>query len=179
MLFGVGLGLVIALIVYIRGIAPPSAPGTPTEARQPPTQPVEPVAAEPAARAAARAQPAPGDDPTADEARFDFYEMLPQFEVVVPEVETSGGRNAPVAAVDEPGQYVLQAGSFASLGDADRMQASLALLGVESRIQRVTIDDAVYHRVRIGPLDDLSELNEIRRRLRDARIDTLLMKLQN
>jgi cell division protein FtsN len=58
------------------------------------------------------------------------------------------------------------------------LQASLALLGVESRIQRVTIDDAVFHRVRIGPITDLDELNRVRSRLREARIEPLLMKVQ-
>jgi cell division protein FtsN len=63
------------------------------------------------------------------------------------------------------------------LGDADRRQAELALLGVESAIQRVSIEDDVFHRVRVGPVQDLARLNEIRRRLRDARIETLLMKV--
>jgi cell division protein FtsN len=33
----------------------------------------------------------------------------------------------------------------------------------------------VYHRVRIGPIRDLEELNQTRRRLREARIEWLLM----
>ena len=51
------------------------------------------------------------------------------------------------------------------------------MLGIESRIQRVTIDDDVFHRVRIGPISDLGQLNRIRRQLRDAQVDTLLMKI--
>jgi cell division protein FtsN len=82
-----------------------------------------------------------------------------------------------VRAVEEPGSYVLQVGSFTSLGDADRMQANLALIGIESRIQRVTIDDDVYHRVRIGPIGNLEQLNQTRRRLREAKIEWLLMKV--
>jgi cell division protein FtsN len=57
------------------------------------------------------------------------------------------------------------------------MRANLALLGVESRLQRVSIDDDVYHRVRIGPTSDLDELNGVRRRLWDAEIDVLLIKV--
>ena len=57
----------------------------------------------------------------------------------------------------------------ARLADADRRQASLALLGIESRIQRVTVDDDVYHRVRIGPISNLDSLNRMRKQLRDAR----------
>ena len=79
--------------------------------------------------------------------------------------------------VDEPGSYVLQAGSFSAASDADKLQANLALLGIESRVQRVTIDDDVYHRVRIGPITDLDKLNRIRRQLHDAHVNAMLMKV--
>jgi cell division protein FtsN len=41
----------------------------------------------------------------------------------------------------------------------------------------VTIDDRSSHRVRIGPTDDLEELNMLRSRLRAARIDALRIRL--
>ena len=74
---------------------------------------------------------------------------------------------------------MLQAGSFTTLADADRRQASLALLGIESHIQSVTVDDGEYHRVRIGPISDLKELNRLRRRLKDARVETMLMQAKD
>jgi cell division protein FtsN len=162
MLFGLALGLLVALLVYLQ-----------SERRSP----RQDAATSPPSRA--------GDVPPAEQAesepprdeRFDFYEVLPQFEVVIPEVDSPPRADASVRAVEEPGSYVLQVGSFTALGDADRMQANLALLGIESRIQRVTIDADVFHRVRIGPIADLEELNQVRRRLRDARIEWLLMKV--
>jgi cell division protein FtsN len=57
------------------------------------------------------------------------------------------------------------------------MRANLALLGIESRVQRVTIDTDVFHRVRIGPIDELDELNRIRRQLREAHVESMLMKV--
>ncbi len=92
-------------------------------------------------------------------------------------METAANSTARAKPIEEPGSYVLQAASFNNLEDADRLQASLALLGIESRIQRVTIDDDIYHRVRIGPITDLDALNRIRGQLRNARIDPLLMKV--
>jgi cell division protein FtsN len=173
MLFGLTLGLVVAAGVYFRSPSPATSATAVTPA---------PPAAAPAARgggAARAAQTASNAESAAPSGpRFDFYEMLPQFEVVVPEVETAASpavRAQPV--VEEPGSYVLQAGSFSALGDADRLKANLALLGIESRIQRVTIDDDVFHRVRIGPISDLAHLNRIRRQLRDQHVDTLLMKI--
>jgi cell division protein FtsN len=39
------------------------------------------------------------------------------------------------------------------------------------------IDDDVWHRVRIGPIRELGELNRVRRQLRDERIESLVMEL--
>ena len=72
---------------------------------------------------------------------------------------------------------MLQAGSFTEFKEADRRRATLAMQGIQSKIQRVTIDDKTYHRVRIGPIDDLNQLNVLRSRLRDAQIDVLRIRL--
>ena len=172
MLFGLAIGLVVAAGVYFRQ-APSPAERAGTAARAP-------AAAERGARrgtAARGGEASKGDTAKAGDQRFDFYDILPQYEVVLPEIETPAGPSARAKPVDEPGSYVLQAGSFSTASDADRLQASLALLGIESRVQRVTIDDDVYHRVRIGPITDLEKLNRIRRQLHDAHINAMLMKV--
>lgn len=148
-----------------------------------------------AARAATGARPAAGAsaEPATNEPRFDFYEILPQYEVTVPDdadapaassaararaaANTAAPAATTAAPVAAPGSYVLQTGSFRSHADADRMQASLALLGVESRIQKVAIDSGEFHRVRIGPISNLDELNRIRNVLSQAGIDSLMMKV--
>jgi cell division protein FtsN len=171
MLFGLALGLVVAAGVYF--------------SRSPPAGQ---AASQVVTRAAKRAAPAPptrgarndaagGDAQRSGERQFDFYEILPQNEVVVPEVETAASPASRNKPVEEPGSYVLQAGSFSALGDADKLQANIALLGIESRIQKVTIDDDTFHRVRIGPINDLAKLNRIRSQLHDAHIETILMKI--
>ncbi len=176
MLFGLTLGLVVAVgRLFPQRLRPPR--------RRPRSSPA----------AAPEAGPAPSTSPDArgaqntraprareaSEPRFDFYEILPQFEVVVPEVDNGRepGRALATCRSRSRAAYVLQAGSFSALGDADRLKAKIALLGVESQIQRVTIDDDVFHRVRIGPISDFDRLNRIRRQLRDAQVDTLLMKI--
>ena len=176
MSFGLAIGLVVAAGVYFRR--------APAPAERPASAERAPAAAERTARrgTAARGASAPADAQKADAARpndqrFDFYDILPQYEVVLPEVETAAGPSARAKPVEEPGSYVLQAGSFSAASDADKLQASLALLGIESRVQRVTIDDDVYHRVRIGPISDLEKLNRIRRQLHDAHVNAMLMKV--
>lgn len=111
------------------------------------------------------------------EPRFTFYDMLPNFEVIIPEEDPEVAQDIEPKAVDIPGVYVLQAGSFTAYEDADRRRAQLALQGIESSIQKVTIDTKSYHRVRIGPTDDLDELNMLRSRLREAQIDVLRIRL--
>ncbi len=111
-------------------------------------------------------------------SRFEFYDILPLFEVIIPEEEPDVAADVAPTAVDIPGTYVLQAGSFTAFEDADRRRAQLALQGIKSAIQRVTIDDKTYHRVRIGPIDDLDELNILRSRLRAAKIDVLIIRLR-
>ena len=80
--------------------------------------------------------------------------------------------------VTDEGTYILQVGSFRNGGDADRLRAELALLGIESRIQTVTIDDTdTWHRVRVGPMSDLEVLNEVRGRLAANDHDALVIRV--
>ena len=160
MLFGLALGLIVALGVYLR--VPPAG---------------EPVRRTAAATAPRTASPRPTEAPR-EENRFEFYEILPQLEVPVldsSQPATQRARRQPPAAA--PGSYLLQAGSFSAAADADRLQASLGLLGFEAHVQRVLIDARVWHRVRIGPIADEKAAKRAQRRLRDAGIDSLLMQV--
>jgi cell division protein FtsN len=108
---------------------------------------------------------------------YDFYEMLPNFEVVVPEKDREVKRNLPAAVTERPGVYVLQAGSYRNLPDAERVQQKLSRLGIDAKLQRVAVDNDVWHRVRIGPISDLSELNGLRKQLQAADVDGLVIRV--
>ena len=129
-----------------------------------------------------RAAPADADSggvgPGRTAEKYDFYQMLPNFEVVVPEKDKDVKRDQPAAAkIERPGVYVLQAGSYRNEADADRVRAQLALQGVDARVQRVAVDADVWHRVRIGPITNLEELNKVRRQLRAAEVDALVIRV--
>lgn len=166
MLFGLAIGLSVALAIWLqRGqVAAPPKPEPVARQAPPPTLDDN---GETAAQSA--------EQPPAN--RFEFYDMLPNFEVVIPEQEPNATVDNEPQAVVESGVYILQAGSFSSYVDADRRRAQLALQGIESTIQRVAIDDKTYHRVRIGPIEDLDKLNMLRSRLRAANIDVLRIRL--
>jgi cell division protein FtsN len=136
------------------------------------------VVSAPKSRAAKSPSPSADKSPgAAKERRFQFYEMLPKFEVVIPEEDRSARPDVAQSPVKSPGIYVLQAGSYSSFSDADRVKAQLALLGIASRIQKVSIDDKVYHRVRIGPEEDLERLNELRSQLRQGEIEVMVIRV--
>jgi len=112
-------------------------------------------------------------------SRYDFFTVLPEMEVVVPEQELSN-RSQPQApaAQEDTGSYLLQVGSFRANKDAEELKARLALLGMVARIQTVTVNDATWHRVRVGPVSGARQAEEIRHRLSESGIDSLVMKNQ-
>jgi cell division septation protein DedD len=123
----------------------------------------------------ARQEPAPPPKP-----RFDFYNLLPEMEVVVSEEDIKGTpTRAGVKRVEKPGTYLLQAGSFRNRKQADQLRAKLALLGMETSIQTVSINSKQsWHRVRVGPFNNLRDLNQARSRLKKNGIDAILIRLK-
>ncbi len=110
--------------------------------------------------------------------KYDFYRMLPNFEVVVPEKDKDVKRDLPASApIERPGVYVLQAGSYRNEADAERVRQQLALQGVAAKVQRVAVDADVWHRVRIGPITNLAELNKVRKQLQAAEVDALVIRV--
>lgn len=203
MLVGLSIGLAVALVVYLQsGRLPNAEPGPSARLREPAPQPADeplrrlpaptPGTAESAPRNAASAQSAAGDAGlsgpaarAAGPARFEFYESLADFEVVVPQ-SIAEQRAAPrptttdaPPAVDVEGTrgFMIQAGSFRAVADADSRKANLAMLGIESELRRVNLGDGVYHRVMIGPISEAAEYNRITRRLADANIESLTLAL--
>ncbi|HYB65866.1 MAG TPA: SPOR domain-containing protein [Steroidobacteraceae bacterium] len=129
-----------------------------------------------------RTAPAAGDAgaaaPGKPSEKYDFYQMLPNFEVVVPEKDKDVKRDLPAGApIERPGVYVLQAGSYRNEADAERVRRQLALQGVEAKVQRVAVDADVWHRVRIGPITNLAELNKVRKQLQAAEVDALVIRV--
>jgi cell division protein FtsN len=108
---------------------------------------------------------------------YAFYDMLPKFEVVVPEKEKDVRPDIRAVPETRRGTYVLQAGSYKNFADADRVRAQLALQGVESKVQKVSVDNDTWHRIRIGPISKLDELNRLRTILRKADVDVLVIRV--
>jgi SPOR domain len=172
--FAIGLaaGLCVAGLIYI---ADHRAPEAPPEAQRP--SPRKSSAGDDRAPAGAGSAAAAALAGAAGgEGKYDFYQMLPKFEFVVPEKER-GSRVAPAAQIDRPGIYFLQVGSYRDVGVAERVHAQLGKLGIEATVQRVAVDTDVWHRVRIGPIKDLTQLNRLRQQLHASDLDSLVIRV--
>jgi cell division protein FtsN len=164
LIVGLSAGLVVAAGVYIKDHRPEGAAPHTAKADKKKTYPPAPDAGEPGSSEA----PAKS---------YDFYEMLPKFEVVVPEKDKDVRPDVRPAPETRRGTYVLQAGSYKNFADADRIRAQLALQGVESKVQKVSVDNDTWHRIRVGPISNLDELNRMRQILRKADVDVLVIRV--
>lgn len=126
---------------------------------------------------------------------YDFYQVLPEAEVIIPDAELSAKAKAEQQARANPtttatsttassvpatpaatGRYVLQAGSYPDPKAADEAKAKLALVGFVAQVQPVTINGKTWHRVRVGPYASASELEAAKRSLADSGIHAIALK---
>jgi cell division protein FtsN len=106
--------------------------------------------------------------------QFDFYTILPEKEVVVPEYEIkTRAREERVGKAKET-HYLMQAGSFKTFKEADRLRAKLALMGIESKVEKAKVGSVNWYRVKMGPYVQTDSVNTIRARLRQNGIDVII-----
>ncbi len=158
-LTGLAMGLFVAFLVYLQS-------ANVKNARQDLKQGAESAPQNPASK-----------------PKFDFYTILPEMEVKVPEWEVDAPPSPapqskpPQAPADTP--YLIQVGSFQRFQEADKMKARLALIGIAADIQRVTISGTdVWFRVRVGPFKDLKKLQSTRSRLAENNINFMLVRMR-
>jgi cell division protein FtsN len=166
LLVGFALGLVVALLVYLneqnalQELQKPTL-FTSNEANQQPPQDEQ--------KEASSSMP---------KRRFDFYTLLPELEVAVPEIPKPVQEvkvSPKVTKQAKSLRYILQVGSFRKYQEADSLKARIALMGVESNIQTVRVNNGTWHRVRVGPYRDREQLSRIRDRLRNNNVNAMLM----
>ena len=200
---GLLIGLTAAVVVYFTGLghrpATPEVPGAPTAGLPAPPEP-EPIVQEDHSALA----PASTGAGATGEPDFDFYTILPEIEVKVPEAELAEPVEpapppeqpaaeqpvAPVTAAPAPGEaapistppapvasYIVQVGAYQQVQEADQTKALLALQGISSTIQRITKEgQGVWFRVIVGPYATAPEAQAARSRLANAGFKTLLLK---
>jgi len=137
----------------------------------------------PVATSAANA-PSPTDttDASNGKPRFEFYNVLTD--------KKSAKTAEPAKPVEKPKPQdtkpavaytpqVLQVGSFSSTGDAEKLKAKLAFIGIEAHIQTANVPDkGVWYRVRLGPYKSEDEMNRARSFLKQNDMDGTPMRAQ-
>lgn len=136
------------------------------------------------------------DRPAPPQPRFEFPNILREAEVEIgrgkplpppaprpepipPDEPTEDTPQAKTAPAAPSGTYVLQVGSFRNAKDAESMKAQLAMLGVSTRVQRVTIKNGeVWHRVMTGPLASKKAMEETRNTLKRHGRDAMQIKVK-
>ena len=167
---GFGLGLLVALLVYLQEVPRLDRPrsGPDRSVAQPGSAPAAPKP--PAKPAAAKNKE--------QELRFEFYTLLPESEVVIPEQELAERPKPGSAPTRPPGTYMLQAGSFRQEQQAEALKGELALVGIIAHIQRVDVDGDTWYRVRVGPFESYEEITRARTRLQDNDINAIAVKVK-
>lgn len=185
LLAGLVIGLFIAFLVYLGGHEADNAsakPQPPTDSGSAALQPPQKKTPGPVKEEIKQANQTEPSEP-----KFEFYTILPEMEIQVPEHEVTapprpkppGSSNNVVRSTSRTG-YVLQVGSFRRHQDADRLKAQLALIGLQADIQVVSLGaEDTWHRVRLGPYQDLRALDETRARLSEHNMQAIVLKEKN
>ena len=106
--------------------------------------------------------------------QFDFYTILPEKEVVVPEYEIKTRTREERVGKAKETHYIMQAGSFKTFKEADQLRAKLASMGIESKVQKAKVGSVNWYRVKMGPYTQTPSVNTIRARLRQNGIDVII-----
>lgn len=166
-LLGVVMGLGLAVFLMIAGLMPRQRDGAPAPVPNPNAE---------ATRADAEDLSQPeGEAEPEWQPSYDFYTVLPEMEVVIPDDEIQDRVERREENAASRGPYVLQVGSFRNHEDAERIKAELALLGIPAVVRTVTINESTWHRVRAGPYVSVREMDVDRRRLQENRFEVMVL----
>ncbi len=181
LLTGLAIGLLGTLVMYLKNQPEPAAGHAVVATPPHSTKPAQTTSTtKPAAKHDKSKTSKPGGTATSgDGVRYEFYTLLPESEVVVPDRELAAhDKPTPGKKPAATGNYMLQAGSFRHEPEARTLKGELALLGVDADIQSVTIGTDTWYRVRVGPFSSLEDLNRVRDRLQKNNINAIPVRVK-
>lgn len=110
--------------------------------------------------------------------KLDFYTVLPRIERIIPDDPVPREKKK-TAVKNDKAWYVLQVASYQGFNDADRLKAQLTINGFDAAVQKVTIEDKVYYRVRLGPYDNQRKLKNVKQALGELGYAGMSLKITN
>ena len=129
-------------------------------------------------RAVKRPTPKPIKTIDDNKPRFDFYQILPDMEIVIPEHEIAERRRLEGTGKSKPGTFIIQIGSFRKIKQANTLKAQVAFLGIESTVQTVNQSGSIWHRVKAGPYTSFRLVDKLQNRLHHNNIESIAIKLK-
>ncbi|PKM04326.1 MAG: cell division protein [Gammaproteobacteria bacterium HGW-Gammaproteobacteria-6] len=160
---GLAIGLFVAFLFQLE----PGKDGIRREATPTPPPPTQ--------RAPATTAP--------EQPRYDFYTLLPESEVIVPQnsVPETPTADTQASQTDTPAvastQFFLQAGSFRQRAEADRVRAQILLLGLDVNLENANLAGGeTWYRVQVGPFADRPSLDQAQKTLAGNGFDNLLLQ---
>ncbi|WP_022963660.1 SPOR domain-containing protein [Halopseudomonas pelagia] len=129
----------------------------------------------------------PPPSKAAEQPRYDFYTLLPESEVIVPQSSVPETAAKPEPAVDDQKpaavtaasgtRFYLQAGSFRQRAEADRVRAQILLLGLDVNLENARLDGGeIWYRVQVGPFQDRATLSSAQTTLAGNGFENLLLQ---
>lgn len=114
-------------------------------------------------------QPAQISDSAEANSDFEFYTLLGNIEVEVPEASA-------ISAEEDDIIYWLQAGSFRDPGDAEEMRVSLLLQNMEAEVKPFSHEGTLWHRVIAGPFQTRTQMNKAKETLVRSGVNPITLR---
>ena len=203
-----GLGVALALAVYITKVPMPFMTKAPSRTADDPAAEakknrdwdpnaalsgkpavkeagavVDPAAA-PAAPVAAGA-PAPSADPVGDlvNAKADASAKAaapptPAAPAAASAASAATTASPATAATGDPFNYFVQAGAFRTPEDAEQQRIKLSLMGLPARVSEREQSGRIVYRVRLGPFDKKDDADKVKVRLDTGGLEATLVRVQ-
>lgn len=130
--------------------------------------------------------------------KYDFYTLLPEKEVLIPDAELQAQAEAeakknaapktlatpdlvtaePETAAPTESRFLIQAGAFKNQDEAENLKATIALTGEVARIESAEINGTTVYRVRLGPYSTASSLSTAKQALSSHGIEAQAIKVK-
>ena len=167
LLAGIVFGLVIAVFGYINGWVPK------------PKNPNKPIPEVTSEKNHARVENNAEDkiEDKIDEIKvkpqkdYDFYDNLPGMQVEIDDTQQTNNRE-----VAKKQNLLIQIGSFKNQSDAESIKAKVAFSGFSAKIKPVTVNDATWYRVIIGPYSSPRKADVDKRKLQNNDFEPIIIK---
>lgn len=197
-----GLGVALALAVYITKVPMPFMTKTPNrtaedaaaEAKKnrdwdpnaalsgkPAVKEAQAVVDPTAAPAApvATGAPTPSADPVGDLAKAKTdTPAKPAAPVATAAAPAAPAAPAATPSAGDPFNYFVQAGAFRTPEDAEQQRIKLSLMGLPARVSEREQSGRIVYRVRLGPFDKKDDAEKVKVRLDTGGLEATLVRVQ-